>query len=81
MCIDNWVTVPTNSTLTIHRQTVMIHPIVDEFWSPNPSHERSTQFAQTKGQTTTNEKKEVLTNGTGPDAEALRIKVEALTAR
>jgi glutamine amidotransferase len=59
----------------------MIHPIVDEFWSPNPSHERSTQFAQTKGQTTTNEKKEVLTNGTGPDAEALRIKVEALTAR
>lgn len=29
---DNWVTVPTNSTLTIHKQTVMIHPIVDEYY-------------------------------------------------
>ncbi|KAJ5050477.1 uncharacterized protein L3040_002358 [Drepanopeziza brunnea f. sp. 'multigermtubi'] len=26
----NWVTVPTNSTLTIHKQTVMVHPIIDE---------------------------------------------------
>jgi glutamine amidotransferase len=63
----------------------MIHPIVDEFWSPNPSHERSTQFAQTKGQTTTNENKEVIMNNTtagsnGPDADALRMKVAALTA-
>ena len=47
---DNWVTVPTNSVLTIHRQTVMIHPIVDEFYSDNPSHSRSAQFAHTKGQ-------------------------------
>jgi glutamine amidotransferase len=47
---DNWVTVPTNSTLTIHNQTLMIHPIRDEFYSPNPSHERSSQFARTKGQ-------------------------------
>ncbi|KAK3055410.1 hypothetical protein LTS18_011810 [Coniosporium uncinatum] len=50
---DNWVTLPTNSTLTIHKQTVMIHPIVDEFYVPDPAHKRSTQFAQTKGQTTT----------------------------
>ncbi|KAF1989987.1 N-terminal nucleophile aminohydrolase [Aulographum hederae CBS 113979] len=51
---DNWVTVPTNSTLTIHpNQTVMIHPIIDEFYSPSPSHTRSSKFAHTKGQTTT----------------------------
>jgi len=50
---DNWVTLPTNSTLTIHKQTVMIHPIVDQFYVPDPAHKRSTQFAQTKGQTTT----------------------------
>jgi len=50
---DNWVTVPTNSTLTISKQTVMIHPIVDEFYSPNPAHERSAQFAKAKGQTVT----------------------------
>ncbi|KIW00004.1 uncharacterized protein PV09_08358 [Verruconis gallopava] len=86
---DNWVTVPTNSVVTIHKQTVMIHPIIDEFWNPNPSHERSTQFAQTKGQTTTNEKKEVVvpgngsivTGGVGPDPGALRQRVEALSVR
>jgi len=61
---DNWVTVPTNSTLTIHKQTVMVHPIVDEFYIANPSHTRSSKFAQTKGQTITNAKKEVLTPGT-----------------
>jgi glutamine amidotransferase len=81
------VTVPTNSTVTIHRQTVMIHPIIDEFWSPNPSHARSTQFAQTKGQTTTNEQKEVITpttNGHVPaslNADELRAKVAALSVR
>lgn len=64
----------------------MIHPIVDEFWSPNPSHTRSTQFALTKGQTTTNSKKEVITNGGspdskgrgGPDAVELGRRVQAL---
>ena len=61
---DNWVTVPTNSTLTIHKQTVMVHPIIDEFYNANPSHSRSSKFAQTKGQTITNSKKEVLTPGT-----------------
>ncbi|KAK8219907.1 glutamine amidotransferase subunit [Zalaria obscura] len=49
---DNWVTVPTNSTLTIHNQTVLIHPIVDEFYNPSPSFKRSSKFAETKGQTT-----------------------------
>ncbi|KAF2762842.1 N-terminal nucleophile aminohydrolase [Pseudovirgaria hyperparasitica] len=47
---DNWVTVPTNSILTISGQTVMIHPIRDEFWSENPAVERSMEFAETKGQ-------------------------------
>lgn len=60
---DNWVTVPTNSTLTIHNQTLMIHPIRDEFYSPNPAHERSSQFAQTKGQAVTGPDKSVLVGG------------------
>src|ERR1700761_2463821 len=64
---DNWVTVPTNSTLTIHKQTVMIHPIIDEFYNENPSHTRSSQFAQTKGQTITNSKKEVILGAASGD--------------
>jgi glutamine amidotransferase len=54
------VTVPTNSTLTIYKQTVMIHPIIDKFYSPNPAHSRSAQFAQTKGQTITGPDKTVI---------------------
>jgi len=46
---DNWVTVPTNSTLTIHKQTVMIHPIIDGYYHPNPSYSRSSGFAVSKG--------------------------------
>ncbi|QDS77342.1 hypothetical protein FKW77_005228 [Venturia effusa] len=61
---DNWVTVPTNSTLTIHNQTVMIHPIIDEFYSENPAHSRSSKFAQTKGQSVANSKKEVIVGET-----------------
>jgi glutamine amidotransferase len=64
--LDNWVTVPTNSTLTITRQTVLIHPIIDEFYSPNPAHERSAGFAQAKGQTVTGPDKHVLINLKGP---------------
>ena len=47
--IDNWVTVPTNSTVTIHKQTVMIHPIIDEYYNHSPSYTRSTGFAVSKG--------------------------------
>jgi glutamine amidotransferase len=57
--LDSWVTVPINSVLTIHKQTVMIHPILDEFYSPNAN--RSSTFAQAKGQTVTNAQKEVIT--------------------
>jgi glutamine amidotransferase len=68
MCsTDNWVTVPTNSTLTISKQTVMIHPIIDEFYSPNPAHERSAGFAQAKGQTVTGPDKRVLTRDKSPE--------------
>ena len=46
---DNWVTVPTNSTITIHKQTVMIHPIIDEYYNHSPSYTRSSGFAVSKG--------------------------------
>ncbi|KAI9740188.1 MAG: hypothetical protein M1834_004766 [Cirrosporium novae-zelandiae] len=46
---DNWVTVPTNSTLTIHNQTVMIHPIIDEFYNRDPAYTRNSGFAVSKG--------------------------------
>ncbi|KAI9716276.1 MAG: hypothetical protein M1812_005501 [Candelaria pacifica] len=46
---DNWVRVPTNSTLTIHKQTVLVHPIIDQYYNPNPSFERSSGYAESKG--------------------------------
>ncbi|KAI9837321.1 MAG: hypothetical protein M1819_000395 [Sarea resinae] len=46
---DNWVTVPTNSILTIHKQTVMVHPIIDEYYNHSPSYSRSSGFAVSKG--------------------------------
>lgn len=49
ICLDNWVTVPTNSILTIHKQTVMIHPIIDEYYNHSPSYLRSSGFAVSKG--------------------------------
>ncbi|KAL8657604.1 MAG: hypothetical protein Q9226_001747 [Calogaya cf. arnoldii] len=53
---DDWVIVPTNSTLTIHKQAVMIHPIIDRYYNPNPSYIRSTGFAVSKGLDVTEEK-------------------------
>ncbi|KAL8929088.1 MAG: hypothetical protein Q9172_000631 [Xanthocarpia lactea] len=53
---DDWVIVPTNSTLIIHKQAVMIHPIIDEYYNPNPSYLRTTGFAVSKGLDTTEEK-------------------------
>ncbi|KAF4981007.1 hypothetical protein FZEAL_3122 [Fusarium zealandicum] len=52
---ENWVNVPTNSILTIHRQTVMVHPILDKYYERDPHHIRSSAFVQTKG-LTSNEK-------------------------
>jgi glutamine amidotransferase len=59
----------------------MIHPIIDEFYSPNPAHERSAGFAQAKGQTVTGPDKRVLTEKGGEmagseDEMDLRLRVE-----
>lgn len=45
----DWVTVPTNSVLTIHKQTVLIHPIIDKYYQTNPSFVRSQGYAESKG--------------------------------
>jgi glutamine amidotransferase len=46
---ENWVNVPTNSILTIHNQTVMVHPIMDQYYDRDPHHRRSTAFVRNKG--------------------------------
>ena len=45
----NWLSVPTNTTLTICKQTVFVRPIKDEFYNPDPSAERSSNFAKAQG--------------------------------
>ena len=46
---ESWVTVPTNSVLTIHKQTVMVHPIIDENYSYSSLHHRSPKFVREQG--------------------------------
>lgn len=47
---DSWVTVPTNSTITVHGQTVLIHPIVDEHYVAAPAGGlRSPRLVRDKG--------------------------------
>ena len=53
----DWVTVPTNSMLTIRKQNVLIHPIIDEFYGEGGGGggggvvgERREGFASSKGQ-------------------------------
>jgi glutamine amidotransferase len=60
---ENWVNVPTNSILTIHNQTVMVHPIADRYYHRNPHHSRSTAYVQTKG-LAANEKSAAVRDGT-----------------
>ncbi|KAI9716629.1 MAG: hypothetical protein M1828_007607 [Chrysothrix sp. TS-e1954] len=73
---DNWVTVPTNSTLTIHKQTVMIHPIIDEYYNHSPSFTRSSKLVREKGQMAAK------TEGSTPDPKGSGgVGVETLTAR
>lgn len=45
----DWIAVPTNSILTIKNQTVLLHPIVDEFYQEDPLYTRSSDFAESKG--------------------------------
>lgn len=40
---------PTNSIVTIHNQTVMVHPIMDQYYDRNPHHRRSAAYVRTKG--------------------------------
>lgn len=73
---DNWVTVPTNSTLTIHKQTVMIHPILDQYHNQSPFHTRSLKLATEKGQMSTKETSMTIqrkhsATGTGADTPML----------
>jgi glutamine amidotransferase len=35
--------------LTIHKQTVLIHPILDEFYDDDPNHDRSSGLVASKG--------------------------------
>ncbi|KAI9753174.1 MAG: hypothetical protein M4579_005289 [Chaenotheca gracillima] len=46
---NNWVTVPTNSVLTIHKQTVDVRPLIDEYYNAVPSYSRHSDFAVSKG--------------------------------
>ncbi|KAK5202729.1 glutamine amidotransferase subunit [Exophiala xenobiotica] len=45
----NWLSVPTNTIVAICKQTVYVRPIKDESYDPDPSTERSTGFARSKG--------------------------------
>ena len=45
----NWLSVPTNTLVTISDQTVFVRPIKDEFYDDDPSTERSPGFAKSKG--------------------------------
>ncbi|KAK9465608.1 nucleophile aminohydrolase [Lipomyces arxii] len=46
---NDWVTVPTNSILTIYNQKVLMHPIVDEYYQTDLSVPRSSNFAASRG--------------------------------
>lgn len=45
----DWIAVPTNSTLTVKNQTVLLHPIIDKYYQEDPQFERDSQFAESKG--------------------------------
>ena len=78
--VDNWVTVPTNSVLTIHKQTVLIHPIKDQFYSNDPAHLRDAAFATDRGLVTAEEGNikglDSLSSQTSPDVNVMRKKLE-----
>lgn len=46
---NDWIAIPTNSILTIRGQTVLLHPILDEYYEANPVKARSTLLTEKKG--------------------------------
>ncbi|KAG0675448.1 hypothetical protein C6P40_001827 [Pichia californica] len=46
---NDWISVPTNSTISISKLNVLLHPIIDEYYSEDPIQQRSNQFAISKG--------------------------------
>lgn len=46
---NDWITIPTNTVLTIKGQSVMMHPIIDEYYQPDPYVTRSSGFAESRG--------------------------------
>lgn len=51
----DWVTVPTNSILTITNATVLLHPILDKYFVEKASYVRNDKFASSKGLLSTTE--------------------------
>ncbi|CCF56198.1 hypothetical protein KAFR_0A07640 [Kazachstania africana CBS 2517] len=45
----DWTTVPTNSILTIKKQTILLHPITDEYYQEDPLYLRSSTLVEKKG--------------------------------
>ncbi|ODQ68261.1 N-terminal nucleophile aminohydrolase [Nadsonia fulvescens var. elongata DSM 6958] len=46
---NDWVTIPTNTAVTIRGQQVLMHPIMDEYHQTDPSFKRKSDFAESKG--------------------------------
>lgn len=46
---NDWIAIPTNTVVTIKNQTVLMHPIVDEFFQSDPSRPRRSEYAESKG--------------------------------
>ena len=45
----DWTAVPTNSILTVRNQTVLLHPLIDEYYQTDPLYARSATLAESKG--------------------------------
>ncbi|KAG5966325.1 hypothetical protein E4U58_002553 [Claviceps cyperi] len=78
---ENWVNVPTNSILTIHRQTVMIQPIVDKYYERDPYHVRSSAFVQAKGLVSNEKVPSRTASGFGSGTAAPRFAAQILSSR
>jgi len=45
----DWTAVPTNSVLTIKKQTILMHPIIDEYYQQDPLYLRSSTLVENRG--------------------------------